>query len=440
MSTGPRPLGRAAVATYGTTVLVAALSLGNVLVVGRALGPSGRGSVAFLTTVTYLVAQLATLGIAQANVNFAGREPASTPRLATNSVLLAAAGGSLAAGLTLALMALVPAAGGPVGSGLRWLALATVPAVVLGVLLYQLAVAHFAFTASNVSSLIAPILNVTANGAFAAAGVLSIRSAVIVWLAGQLANTLFTLWYVTTRLGGWGRLDLALARRTLSFGLKAHIGSVLSLANYRIDQWLMGALTSARQIGLYSIAVSWSEALFFLPTALAQVQRPNLVRDDPAGAARQTAVVFRAAVVITIALAIAVALLAPVLCTTIFGPRFADSVPQLRILTIGSLGIVATKLLGNALVAQGRPLRQTLAILSSFVVILVLDVALIPSLGGVGASIASAGAYAVGGLVVVAVFARTFGLPASELVPRPSDVTALVRNARALARRSTAAA
>ena len=215
---------------------------------------------------------------------------------------------------------------------------------------------------------------------------------------------------------------------------------MLSLANYRIDQWLMGALTSARQIGLYSIAGSWSEALFFLPTALAQVQRPNLVRDDPAGAARQTAVVFRAAVVITIALAIAVALLAPVLCTTIFGPRFADSVPQLRILTIGSLGIVATKLLGNALVAQGRPLRQTLAILSSFVVILVLDVALIPSLGGVGASIASAGAYAVGGLVVVAVFARTFGLPASELVPRPSDVTALVRNARALARRSTAAA
>ena len=134
------------------------------------------------------------------------------------------------------------------------------------------------------------------------------------------------------------------------------------------------------------------------------------------------------------------ALLAPVLCTTIFGPRFADSVPQLRILTIGSLGIVATKLLGNALVAQGRPLRQTLAILSSFVVILVLDVALIPSLGGVGASIASAGAYAVGGLVVVAVFARTFGLPASELVPRPSDVTALVRNARTLVRRSTAAA
>src|SRR2546430_1784878 len=107
--------------------MVAALSLGNVLVVGRALGPSGRGSVAFLTTVTYLVAQLATLGVAQANINFAGREPASTPRLATNSVLLAAVGGSLAAGLTLALMALVPAAGGPVSPDLRWVALATGP-------------------------------------------------------------------------------------------------------------------------------------------------------------------------------------------------------------------------------------------------------------------------------------------------------------------------
>ena len=72
------------------------------------------------------------------------------------------------------------------------------------------------------------------------------------------------------------------------------------LANYRVDQWLLGAIGGTRQLGQYSVAVAWAEVLFLLPTSLAAVQRPTIVRASPGEAVRLTAKVFRLALVITV--------------------------------------------------------------------------------------------------------------------------------------------
>ncbi len=77
---------------------VALVSFANVLVTARALGASGRGAVAFLTTVAFLTSQLATFGIFQANANFAAMEPRLTRSLAGTSVVLSVLFGGLAAG------------------------------------------------------------------------------------------------------------------------------------------------------------------------------------------------------------------------------------------------------------------------------------------------------------------------------------------------------
>ncbi len=61
----------------------------SVLITARALGAVGRGDIAFLTTVAYLTAQLSTMGVAQANANFAAREPDLSPTLAGTSLALA---------------------------------------------------------------------------------------------------------------------------------------------------------------------------------------------------------------------------------------------------------------------------------------------------------------------------------------------------------------
>lgn len=126
---------------------------------------------------------------------------------------------------------------------------------------------------------------------------------------------------------------------------------------------------------------------------------------------------------ITLALAGAMVALAPFLCVTVFGEEFRDSIAMMRILIIGVFGIIALKLLGNALTAQRKPMLETAAAAAAFVVILALDIILIPEHGGLGAAIASAIGYSVGGVAVALIFTRALNGRLRDLVPHPRDVS-----------------
>lgn len=410
-----------AVSTWATQLAVGFLSLGNVLVVARGLGATGRGQVAFLTTVAYLTSQLALLGVEQANINLASSRPGLRSALATNSVLLALLLGAISVGLVSGLIALFPKVGGPTSAGLRWLMLGSVPMLILQVYLLLLVRADYAFALANVAYLLGPLINVTVNGAFAAAGVLTVGTAFGTWVGGQALGTLLMVWHIARRSAGFGRPDSRLALRSLGFGAQAQAGRALLLGNYRLDQWILGSIAGARELGRYSVAVAWAETLFYLPTALAAVQRPDLVRSDRRDAGRDAATVFRAAVIVTIPLAVVLIVAAPFLCVTLFGHEFRGSVDQLRILAAGGVGIVALKLFGNALTAQGKPLLETAAVAVAFVATVALDIALIPGHGGIGASVASTLAYSIGGLAATVLLTRALGAGAEELIPRGRD-------------------
>jgi O-antigen/teichoic acid export membrane protein len=429
------PLARSATLTYGTNVAVATLSLVSVLITSRSLGAEGRGQIAFLTTVGYLTAQFSTLGIQQAVVNIAGRHPILSRTLAGNSLVLSALFGGAAAVAVGLLFTIVPSAGGDAAAWLKVLVLASVPVLVLQVCLQFLAQAHYLFGASNAAWVLVPMVMVLANGSLALAGDLTVATAVGAWLGGQVLATVLLASAVVRRVGGFGRPDRPLAREMVAFGARAHIGRVLLVGNYRLDQWILGAIAGARELGAYSVAVAWSEALFFLPTALSAVQRPDLVRATPGEARRQASDVFRLALLVTVPLLVGLVVLAPVLCTGLFGEGFRDSVPQLRVLALGGPGIVALKLCGNALTAQRAPLRETAAIAVAFVAIVVLDVALIPAHGGLGAAVASTVAYTAGGVAAGAIFLRTLSGTPGELVPGRRDLVTIGEQVGGLRRR-----
>jgi O-antigen/teichoic acid export membrane protein len=428
------PLLSSGLATYATYITAATLSLGSVLVTARTLGPAGRGQVAFLTTVGFLTAQVATMGVEQAVVNFSARRPELTRTLLVNSVLLAALLGATAAGLVAGLVAVFPPAAAHTAIPLLALVLAAVPVLVLQVYLQQLAVAHYRFGASNASWLVPALVNFCVNCALAALGLLSVGSAVATWVGGQALGALI-VWRAAAS-GPWrAHPDATLARAMLGFGVKAHAGRVLLLGNYRLDQWIIGAVSGPAQLGYYSVAVAWAEGIFYLPTALAMAQRPDLVRAAPATAAHDAARAVRVVLVITLGLALAMVVLAPALCVGVFGESFRPSIGQLRILSGGALGIAALKLLGNALTAQRMPLRETAAIAVAFVATITLDALLIPARAGTGAAIASTVGYLAGGVAVALIFVRSFPARLAALMPGVGDLREVTRQASVLARR-----
>lgn len=426
-----------AVVTYGTNIAVAFLSLFNVLIVSRELGPSGRGAVVFLTAIGGLTSSLATFGVEEANANLAASHPKLRRALATNSILFAAISGIVAILALTALIAAVPAIGGDSAFGPRWIVFGALPLLILNIYLRFLVQADFGFALTNLVWLITPVANVTVNGVLALAGVLSVETAVTTWVGGEVLGTLVLAWYVARRLEGFGRPSWPVARRTLSFGLRSHAGRILLLGNYRLDQWILGAVSGARELGLYSVAVAWSSSLFYLPTTLTAVQRPDLVRANRRDAARRASLIFRMTILITVVPVVVMIVAAPFLCATLMGEDFRGSVDDLRVLTLGVFGVVALKLLGNAITAQRRPGLASIAIGAGFLCTVVLDVLLIPRYGGLGAAVASAIAYTLGGVIVGVMFVRALGIPSRELLPRASDLRSLWREGlRLLGRRS----
>jgi O-antigen/teichoic acid export membrane protein len=429
---------RAASLTYATNLAVAGLSLLNVLIIARALGPDGRGEVAFLITVSLVSATIATLGVQQASANLAGTDPAVRPSLATNALVLSLLNGAIASLAIILLIVFFPAVGADAAPWLLGVALAAIPIQILRSYFVYLVLADYGFGASNLSWIVGPAVNVVANGAIATFAHLTVGLATIVWAVGQALGVAILAWYVHRKRAGYGRPDLGLALRTLRFGTKAHIGNIMLVGNYRMDQWFTGSISGARELGYYSVAVAWAEGLFFLPTALASVQRPDVVRASREQAAQRAAAIFRAAIILTVPIAVGLFLAAPVLCGTIFGEQFRAAVDDLRLLIPGAFGVVALKLLGSTLTAQGFPTRESLSLGVSFLATLVLDVLLIPRWGGEGAAIASSAAYCLGGGLCCFIFARTLGCGIADLVPRAGDLLEVGRSLRLFMRRLTA--
>jgi len=412
----------AVASTFGTRLAVAALSFASILIVARALGAEGRGEVALLLTIASVSAQLARFGVEEANANLAGSEPGRRPALATNSVVLALAAGAAAVCLLVPLLAAFPA----LRAGLDWnvvfLALAVIPLLILQAYLTFIVRADYGFAVTNVAWLIGPLLTAVVNLVLAGLGELTVASAFGAWVAAHALATVLLAIYVARSLAGFGRPDLSLARRMLSFGFRAYVGRVLMVGNYRVDQWFVGGIAGTRELGLYSVAVAWAEMLFYLPTVLVLVQRPYLVRASREDAAARAVRVFRIGLLLTLPAAVGIVVAAPFLCSTIFGPEFGGAVDDLRVLALGAFGIVALQQLGNALTAQRRPGLATVAAAVAFVVTIALDVALVAPLGGLGAAIASTCAYVVGGLAVTFLFVREFRVPPAGMVPRARDV------------------
>jgi O-antigen/teichoic acid export membrane protein len=398
------------------------VSLVNVLITARALGATGRGQIALLMTLPTLTATLALLGVDQATVNIAGREPATRRAIATNALIIAGGLGAAGATVLTGLLIALPAAGGDLTVPLLAVALTAIPVLIARACFQALLQADYHFGIANATRLLSPATGVVVNGGLAIAGWLTVGSAITTWVAGQALAVGVLLVVVVRRGAGFGRPDRALARRMLSFGARSHVGRVMSLGNYRLDQWFVGTMAGSRELGIYSVAVALSEALFFLPTALASVQRPDLVRADRSAAARRASRVYRLAILLTAPMALGLIVAAPWLCTTIFGARFAGAVGELRVLALGAFGIVAVKLLAEALTAQRLPLLSSVPVALGLVCTVVLDALLIPHHGGMGAAVASTVAYTVAGIAACITFAGALGAGRRDLTPRVADL------------------
>ena len=426
----------------GPAILFWAQVLGNaglfvaLVVVARALGPGGRGTIAFIAVTAILSARVTRLGVSDAAIVFAAQRPHLRPSLLTNLVLSVTVAAVVAAAAVSAALLAVPS-WRPSGIGDAELAI-----LALGILASALVDAGYSFVLGCSRFGLHAVITVTTAWLYAltVAAVwatlgLTVARAALIWVAVQGVKALVLLWS-SARTSGVGRPDWVLLRESIGFGIRAWVGSLSDALNDRVDQILLAFIATEATLGVYAVAVNAWEILLYLPGAAATAVLPSVARADRTLRVEQVLKAFRSVALVTLAGLAVAAFAGPPLLVLVFGAPFEASVGPFLWLLPGALGYVALGIFSSALVGSSSPGRSSFGPLVSLVLGIVLDLVLIPSFGAEGAAVAASAALLAGGATALALYrARTSFALGALVRPRPGDLDVLKAIAGLLSRR-----
>jgi O-antigen/teichoic acid export membrane protein len=393
-----------------------------VLIVARALGPAGRGTVAFITVTALVVAHVAGLGVGEATTVLSARGPGRRPVLLANALVFFLGSGLLAA--TITFVALLLSGVGPAGVD-------TPELVILGLGIVASAAGEVGYFFLLGVERLRQLAYITGCASWVYAGLvlalwagpgLTVGRAALAWTAteGLRAVVLISLSSRATQLG---RPRPRLLGESIAFGLRLWVGSLARFLNYRTDQILMGFIASEAALGLYAVAVNAAEVLLYLPSSAATALLPLIARTDRERRAEETLRAFRSVVFVTAAGVAAAALLGPVLLPAVFGEAFQESVEPFLWLLPGTFGFAASAVFSNALVGSSSPSLSSLGPIVSLIVGFALDLVLIPRFQATGAAAAATVAFLAGGATALYTYRRLSPFTwRALLVPHRSDL------------------
>ena len=400
--------GKAATLLFGLLIVVA---------VARELGPSGQGLFAVAYSLTLLLAQLGGLGLTTANPYFTAREPTQRASIVANSLWLAAGLGLALVGVGLALRAVAPDA----LEGLGWeplvVTLIGVPGALAALFLQSVLLGETRMAAYNLVE--AGQATLTLAGLLVAlyAFDAGLTGALAVLTAGRYAAVAAYLALLAP-----GRFDPRLARRMLTYGLRAYVAIVVSFLVIRLDLLLVNGYLGSEEAGLYSVAATIADGMFVLPMVVALNLFPRVARSDSHG---QTAEVFRSLAVLYGALCL-LTIPAAQAIPLVFGESFEGSISLYYWLLPGVYCLGLLTILAHHFAGRGYPKEAAAIWFVGLGLNVAINVAFLPGRGAWVASLASSIAYAVLLALHVWLFVREAGTW-SALRPRTAEIGRMVR-------------
>jgi O-antigen/teichoic acid export membrane protein/glycosyltransferase involved in cell wall biosynthesis len=236
---------------------------------------------------------------------------------------------------------------------------------------------------------------------------LSLELALAAQAAAFLAGWIPLVVLLRPRLRAGARRVRGLLADTRAFGVDAYAGRLLSMGTYNMDVLLVAALSDARSVALYAIAVTVARAAGLATQGIGAALFPRLARH--ARIERRWLV---AAWSLGLAAAAVLTLASEPLVRAVFSDQYAVGMALLGPLAFAEAIRGVTQLYNSALSAQGRGRELRNAGLALTAANLALNFTLIPAFGATGAAWASFGALTVNLLAHVAFYHRTLRVAA----------------------------
>jgi O-antigen/teichoic acid export membrane protein len=402
--------------------------LGVVLTVlsARILGPEGKGILSLLILLPVLAVTFGRLGIGNSIIYHAPR--VSHSHLVFNGMALISVIGILVSFLALSFVLLLRHSLFK-NLPLPWLLLMC--GMIVFFFLYDfmasLFIALYHINLRNWMVVLFPAANIVFFVIFVIVLKGKVKGAIGAWSLGLIFSVMVSWrWLIKRAFWRIGKIDLALMKKLLRFGVQSHVGTLLELLNYRADYLLVNLFAGPSSVGLYSCSVNMAEISWKMPEAAAIVLLPNVARMPLAQAQALTQKICRLVLFLVFVSCIFLVIFRKIIILILFGKAFLPSEEALLILLPGFIAFALWKILAYGLLAQGYPQKYSLTSGLAFFTMIILDLLFIPQKGIAGAAWASTIAYFFATILVIAIYSRmTRTHLKALLIPHKSDFVAL---------------
>lgn len=250
------------------------------------------------------------------------------------------------------------------------------------------------------------------------------------WVASYVIAALWDSAGLNSLVGGRPRFgNRGLLGGQIAFGTKSALSTTVTFLSLRADVFVVSALLPASALGIYTLAIASAELMLTASRALFWAAEGRIVIAPPAEAAALTARIVRSILALTATCGALVWLVAPTLISLVYGARFAQAGPLLRIVLPGIVAYAADGPLSLYVsVRSGRPGLLLALETGSLAICAGGALAGVHWLGIEGAAIADTATYLIAFAVKIAVVERLSGSSLRDLlIPRASDVPASLR-------------
>lgn len=225
-------------------------------------------------------------------------------------------------------------------------------------------------------------------------GWVSVRTFAIASLAANLAVLVLTARYMVVFRWFGGLPEVGLIKKLLAYGLRAHLGSVASLFNVRLDQMLMSIFLAPSVLGLYVVAVTIAAGGSLASVSIALVVFPHLANLSSDQLKRQALGRYmRLSLCLSLIAAVLLLLVTPWIVRVFFGTAFIAATDPAQISILASIPLGCNALLAAAFKAFNKPLVSSKGQVLGLVVTALFLIVLLPLFQAMGAAFASLSAY-----------------------------------------------
>lgn len=202
-------------------------------------------------------------------------------------------------------------------------------------------------------------------------------------------------------------IDRTVLKSTFHFGWKIELSNFLQFLNYRLSFYFLNYYLGKASLGVFSIGVALSEAIWVISRSISLVQYSNVIRQGNTKNSRdETRSMSWYSALASLACLVIACCIPETVYAAIFGPEFAGVQEVIVLLSPGILAISLSNVYGNYFSAIGKTGILIFKSATGVLVTVVLSFLLIPNLEMTGACLVNSGSYLISSLILVWAFFR----------------------------------